>query len=514
MAAYQVARGPASARGGMWAAGLFCLALLVIYHETVASLVRIWSRSDTFAHGFLILPISLWLIWRFREQLGHLKPEPALRVALVVIPLSAVWLVARLVDIDVIQQLVMIAMMVTGVWAVLGHRLAGLLAFPLFFLFFAVPMGEELIAPMMEFTASSTVWMVEMTGIPVYREGLNFALPSGRWAVVEACSGVRYILASVTVGTLYAYLTYRSWTRRAIFVLVSALMPVLANSIRAYIIVMLGHISNMTVATGVDHFVYGWFFFGLVMFLLFWLGAFFRESDLVPVLKQPGIEAKKLDSGASNGMLLLVVLYTLMMASVAPFLVYTTALSSASEARSITLPSAQGAWQLSMASKWFWRPPATVSGLQSALYSKEGEMVVLLVQYPDGTNEGADIVDSSNLFTLEDSEEQIVGQAKIGVRILRNEVIVDEVRVRGVEDELLVWSWYLMGDLDTSSKYLAKFQDARARLGFGETGAYRIVVATPVRASLADTRSRLQDFLDEYSPLLYQELRHTATMAP
>lgn len=141
-------------------------------------------------------------------------------------------------------------------------------------------------------------------------------------------------------------------------------------------------------------------------------------------------------------------------------------------------------------------------------------MVELFVQYADGTSEGADIVGSSNLFTLEDSKERVVGQEKIGVRVLRNEVIVDEARVRGVEGELLVWSWYLMGDLSTSNNYQAKFHEAGARLGFGETGAYRIVVATPVRDSLAEARSRLQRFLDEYSPILYQELRHTATMAP
>jgi exosortase A len=504
----------ATARSGLWAAGLFFLAVLLIYHETAGSMVRVWSSSETFAHGFLILPISLWLVWRLREEIGHLKPVSALWVGLLVIPLSTVWLLAWLVDVAVIQQLAVVAMIITGLWAILGHRLAGVLAFPLFFLFYAVPMGEELIAPMMEFTASSTVWMINMTGIPVYREGLYFALPSGRWSVVEACSGVRYIIASVTVGSLYAYLSYRSWARRSIFILVSAIVPVLANSVRAYIIVMLGHVSGMTVATGVDHFVYGWIFFGLVIFVLFWLGTFFRDNDVAPEPEQPGIEAKKLDSGSSNGMLLLVVLCTLIMASVAPFLAYTTAAASAPARVFVTLPSAKGAWQLSMASDWRWRPPARVPMQQSALYVREGEMVELFVQYADGTGEGADIVGSSTLFALEGSEEPVVGQKKIGVRVVRNQVVVDEARVRAAQGELLVWSWYLMGDLSTSSNYQAKFQEARARLGFGETGAYRIVIVTPVLTSVADTRSRLQEFLDDYSLLLYKDLGHTGMMAP
>ena len=119
-----------------------------------------------------------------------------------------------------------------GFWAILGHEMGRLLAFPLGFLFFAVPMGEALIPPMMEFTATSTVWMIQQTGIPVFREGLYFTLPSGNWSVVEACSGVRYIIASVTLGVLYAYMTYRSFWRRGLFVLASIIMPIFANSAR------------------------------------------------------------------------------------------------------------------------------------------------------------------------------------------------------------------------------------------------------------------------------------------
>ena len=52
----------------------------------------------------------------------------------------------------------------------------------------------------------------------MYREGLQFVIPSGNWSVVEACSGVRYLIASVMVGTLFAYLNYSTMRRRLIFV--------------------------------------------------------------------------------------------------------------------------------------------------------------------------------------------------------------------------------------------------------------------------------------------------------
>ena len=156
--------------------------------------------------------------------------------------------------------------------------------FPLLFLFFAVPMGEDLTPPMMEFTATFTVEALKLSGIPVYRDGLWFSLPSGNWSVVEACSGVRYLIAAFTLGFVYAYITYHTLWKRVLFVILSVVVPILANGLRAYMIVMIGHLSKMEYATGVDHLIYGWIFFGVVMFVLFWIGSYWQEEDRPPRL--------------------------------------------------------------------------------------------------------------------------------------------------------------------------------------------------------------------------------------
>ncbi len=507
-----VAIGRISVQASLWAAGLFCLVVLLIYHDTAWSMVYIWSRSETFAHGFLILPISLWLIWTRRDLLDHVTPEPAFWVALLIVPLGLVWLLAWLVDVAVIQQLALIAMMIAGAWAIMGHQLGSVLCFPMFFLFFAVPMGEGLIAPMMEFTASSTVWMIEGSGIPVYREGLFFSLPSGSWSVVEACSGVRYIIASVTVGTLYAYLTYRSWTRRLLFVAVSAIVPIFANTLRAYIIVMLGHMSDMSIATGADHLIYGWVFFGLVIFVLFWLGSFFREDDIEQMATPPFSGLHQNNASAANGMLLLSLISAVLLAALAPICAFIIGASSASP-MAFTFPPTRGAWIDTAVSDWRWSPPAKVSGQQSAYFERDGEVLGLVVQYADRAINDADVVGSSTLFAVEDSGWRVIMQDKLGVQGPGGELIVDEAQVRGRGVELLVWSWYLIGDVNTSNNYRAKLQQTMGRLGLSENGDYRVTVALPMQPSLAETRSRLQDFLDEYFPTLYEELRQSAVKA-
>jgi len=257
-------------------------ALLWLFRGTAASMVEIWSRSDTFAHAFLVPPIALALMWRKRAELAAAEVRPGPGWLLPLALCGAAWLLAQLAGVHSAAQMALVAMIVCTVPAVLGTRVARILAFPLLFLFFSVPVGEFLIEPMMEGTADFTVAALRLSGIPVYREGLQFVIPSGNWSVVAACSGVRYLIASAMVGTLFAYLNFHSLKRRLAFVAVAIVVPVVANWLRAYMIVMLGHLSSNKLAAGADHLIYGWIFFGVVILLMFMIGARFVDAPVAP----------------------------------------------------------------------------------------------------------------------------------------------------------------------------------------------------------------------------------------
>ncbi len=197
------------------------LAIVVLFRATAASMVSIWIESETFTHAFLVPPISLWLIWRIRKDLAAMVPAPCPWVLLGLLLAGFAWLLGELATVGVVSQFALMTMIVLAVPAVLGFSVARRMAFPLAFLYFAVPFGEFMLPKFMEWTANFTVFGLRLSGIPVYREGLHFVIPSGNWSVVEACSGVRYLIASLTVGTLFAYLNYRSLKRRLIFVGVS-----------------------------------------------------------------------------------------------------------------------------------------------------------------------------------------------------------------------------------------------------------------------------------------------------
>ncbi len=296
-----------------WRAALLRLALLwlavfVLYGDALRSMVVIWSRSDTFAHGFLVAPISAWLVWRQRERLRGLVPGLMPWMALPMAAAAAGWLLGEAAGANVLTQFCATALLVLAVPATLGRQAARVLAFPLLFLFFMVPVGEFMTQPMMEWTADFTVYAVAMSGVPVYREGQNFIIPSGSWSVVEACSGVRYLIASFMVGTLFAYLNFHSLRRRLLFCGVALLIPIVANWVRAYMIVMIGHTSGNTLAVGADHLVYGWVFFGVVILLMFLAGARWAESTPKVVAAAPLPAAAPARAAPGLGLALLLAL--------------------------------------------------------------------------------------------------------------------------------------------------------------------------------------------------------------
>jgi exosortase A len=260
------------------AAALACIAILLVHVETVRSAVAIWLRSETFTHGFVVVPIALWLAWRERRSLAALPARPFPAALAVVALAAAAWLAASLADIQVGRQLAVMVMVQAAIVATLGLAIARAAALPLAFLLFAVPAGEFLLPTMIDWTADFTVTALQLSGVPVFREANHFVIPSGAWSVVEACSGLRYLIASLMIGVVFAEVTYRSRWRKLAFVVASIAVPIVANWLRAYMIVMLGHLSDNRLAVGVDHLIYGWVFFGIVMAVLFWIGSLWTEK--------------------------------------------------------------------------------------------------------------------------------------------------------------------------------------------------------------------------------------------
>lgn len=278
------------ALGSSWRRSLLVLLSVVavvagLHRETLVVMERVWAGSETFTHAYLVPVITAWLLWRQRAVLAAIAPRPSFWMLVPMAVLEGAWVMGDLMLVNSLTQFAVVGLLVSCAPLVLGLRVARAAMFPLGFLFFAVPFGDFLLPLLMEWTADFTVAALSLSGIPVYREGLQFVIPSGNWSVVEACSGIRYLIASLMVGSLFAYLNYLAAWKRWVFVAFALLVPIVANWIRAYLIVIVGHLSSNRLAVGVDHLIYGWVFFGLVITIMFMVGARWAEP-WEPVARQ------------------------------------------------------------------------------------------------------------------------------------------------------------------------------------------------------------------------------------
>lgn len=249
-----------------------------IFFNEVVSTVEIWLSSDTYAHGIFILPLSIWLFWRHKKEFLALQAKPSYIAALFTVILLLLWFVAQLMEIDSLTHLITFMLLSCLLWLVFGDGLLKRFTFPLFFILFCAPFGNSLIPYLQVITAKITVYFLQLSQIPVFYEGLYITVPSGLFEVAVACSGIRYLIASLAIGSLYAHLSYQHWAKKLVFILFAIIFPIFANGIRAYLIVIIAYMSDMKYATGVDHLVYGWLFFGLVIYLMFAIGNVWADA--------------------------------------------------------------------------------------------------------------------------------------------------------------------------------------------------------------------------------------------
>jgi exosortase A len=476
------------------------LGVAALLHPTFMSMARIWERSETFAHGYVILPIALWLTWRNRHVLAGVTTAPDWRALGVILLLGLGWLAARIGGVLVIEQYALVGILVATVWLLMGLAMLRAAAFPLAFLLLMVPNGEGLIPHMIEFTADFTVAAVQLIGIPVHREGTFFSLPSGEWSVVEGCSGLRYLIASITLGVLYAYLTYHTLWKRVAFSLAAVIVPIFANGMRATLIVLIAHYSDMKLALGVDHFIYGWVWFGIVMLAMFWVGLIWREDlDETPP-PPPAVVARAAYVQA-----------TALAALLALFPLYEGYLGGRAIASpTLALPAPTQGWQRVEAPFSNWEPHWI--GMDRKLlghYHKDDRQVMVFVAWYGAQRQDAELINSQNFMVREKHPEwrsmrRAVSQTEIAGKPLP--MAESGLMGQGGAQRILAWQWHRIRGVDGINPYQAKLDLALAKLMGQPDEAAAIIVATPYTEDAKAAAATLGEFLAAHKAALDEQM--------
>ncbi|MDE1466585.1 exosortase A [Aurantiacibacter sp. D1-12] len=268
-------------------------ALLALFAGDWAEMVMQWWNSSTYNHILLVPPILIWLVYQRASELAKLTPQawwPGL------IPFAGalvIWLLGDVSGLATAKHIGLVAAMQSLVVLLFGPRVSWALLFPICYAAFLVPIGDELVPALQMITADITIALTESSGIPAHIEGVFIDTPAGLFEVAEACSGVKFLIAMIALGTLVAHVCFRSWTRRIAFMALAIALPILANGVRAWGTIYIAQSQGISFAAGFDHIFYGWIFFALVMGALLAIGwKFFDRQVEDPFIDGDAIAAE------------------------------------------------------------------------------------------------------------------------------------------------------------------------------------------------------------------------------
>ena len=279
-------------RRGLVVLGLTWLALIVAFASDWLAMFDQWWNSSTYNHILLIPAIIVWLVWQRRDAVVQFTPQPWRWGLLALAGAILLWVLGAFAGFDLLRQAGAVAMLPASALLLLGPRVFAALLFPIAYMAFLVPFGDELVPSLQTITAKLTVALVHASQIPAAINGVFIDTPAGLFEVAEACSGVKFLIAMIALGVLVGNVCFVSWRRRIAFFALCLVVPILANGVRAWGTIYAAQYIGVERAAGIDHLIYGWVFFAVVIAAV--LGLSWRFFDRA--IDEPLVNLTRLQS--------------------------------------------------------------------------------------------------------------------------------------------------------------------------------------------------------------------------
>ena len=485
------------------------LLTFVLYQQSVLYLTGKWNEFETgdYGHGYLVLLISAYLIFYNRQRLAALTPCPEYRAILVVLMVSALWLMAALVNIEILQALGLLLLALSILWALLGTPIIRILVFPVLYISFAIPIWFPLSPLLQEFTADVVFWVIRLLEIPALRIENMIVLPSGRLSVEESCAGLRYLMAALTLGTLFAYLNYASLQARLIVVLVFAGTAVLANLLRVYIVVYLAYTTDMQHPYVQDHLALGWYLFaGLVAALLIIDTLLHRRrlhnSKATPDATPDTIVYKQGACNKGKSQFVVMVMTAVLLIAAGPAIIFWT--NNQPQPASYLLPSKLSLnteeWSVMDGKEDDWLPQYRGAIDYKIVFQDKSsrEIYLYMGMYPVQT-QGEELISSLN--KISDDEFWRTGYQRALLKEINGHRVLEQLLQNNAGNQRLVWYWYHVAGQGTVNKYQAKALQVLGLLN-GKRQASIIAIAARLDDEPENTRKILAKFAAEMGPSL------------
>ncbi len=486
---------------------LVFLAFGFLYYETIDYLLKNWLqiKSGEYAHGFVVIAVAGFMVWGKREGLGQTIIQPEIIAFIPLVFFSLTWMVGILAGIRLIENLSLFMLIVSTIYTLAGKRFTLQLWFPLAFLLIAFPVWEPALPLLQSIAALLSHTLLQLTGMPVIRQGAYIAIPEGKFLIAEGCSGLRYLLAAMTFGGFYIYLErLTQWRAMAFFIIVVG-AAILANTIRIVIVIIAGNLTAMQHPWVHDHLMLGWYIFAAMLFPVFWVG--YKLGDMERICQ------KRVTSRTGSVVLGKAVSYTFLVPLVILSLSSGPLLKSLLQKhysepegkRSIVI-SASGAWHKTDINNEETTLHPLFKGndfVFDRIYAHARDKVRLYIATYLIQEQGKELINVNNHLYNEElwqPKHKLLLQTDNGKRS-----VIETELVNSAGQRKLIWYWYRSAGMNTTSAVISKLLDIYGMFT-GKSGSSVLMLETDFMGDLEKGRQRLRMFVADNISEIEQRL--------
>ncbi len=482
------------------------------YWQTVAQLLGVGQLQEKATDAPLVILVALVLIWNARQRLSQTPLHPCFWGQLPLLGAGFVWLCGELTYARVFTQLAVIATLPAAVLAVCGKPWLRILTFPFSILLFALPVWVVIVPTLVKMSAFIAELAIKASGVPIYRDGAYFILPSGSWSIADACSGVAFFSTSLLLGLIYAWTIFESTRKRILFIAGAAAIGIAGNWIRVYLTMMVAHLSDNRYLRD-DHYMFGWYLFAVFLFSYFYFGWRYRDASTgnseaasgTSIAAPGGTMAFMI---ASPYKLTVAVVLCIMAIAIWPFLHgKLSANVDGSAPRIGTISSAKG-WAAVAREQSDWKPDLKNASFdRSHTFENEGRKVTVYFGVYESEDWDRKLVSVANQLAGRDgSNWSLADRDRVQVKVGDSDFNAKSGVIVGKGVRLLAWQWYWVDGKQTSNDLAAKLKQLQSRLRGREPLSVWVTVSTQADQGNDDAGQVLGKFLNDMSPSFLKAL--------
>jgi exosortase A len=263
------------------------LCILIIFTAICALnipvLLTLWRHGfddGTYSHAYLIPFISLYLYYQLsRNGTLQFKETWSVVPTLLLLLSCGLLFITSNAQISVGYWAAILAVFISSVTML--YRFNYYIVFPAAFLIFIFPFWGVLIPLLQNVSTAAVTYLMSFTGVPTYVEGNFVTIPAGVFEIAGGCSGLRYMIVSLAIGSLFVFLNIRDTKRAILFLLITIIGALLTNWIRITALILIGEYTNMESSLMEDHNTFGWYIYVPFMIFLFWWGNKLSDIDFI-----------------------------------------------------------------------------------------------------------------------------------------------------------------------------------------------------------------------------------------